>query len=123
MADRPYVMIMEANQLAANARKTLIFNVGSSEQIEVYSFQQQSTGTFSIEDIYDSDGNQYTNASPSTPIPSAFIPDVSDENNGLITLVQPIIIPPNHNFKVDIIDTSGSQNTITLVFNVFIRRV
>ncbi len=114
MADVSFVLLLEAFQLAANGSTTLSYTVPPQEKLTIFDLFFDSTGAFNITGIRDSTGRQYTNASPSTEIPSAVLKDGATANIGMNPFIKPLEVPGSVTIYIDVEDSSGAQNTITL---------
>lgn len=116
MARFPYFLVKQVT-LGANGTGTMTHIVPNSEALEVHELRQKSTGLFGFTDIRTTDGVHMTNASPTIEIDSDFFADVQDENNGMKTLFEPLVIKGGITLYIDVEDLSGSSNEVTLVFS------
>lgn len=113
-----YPYILELNSVVgSNSSATLTYPMPNNETLQLMDIGFVATGAFSITDIRDSTGKHYTNASPSNPILSTQIQDTRNAFLSLKQFVIPIVLDGGKTFYVDVLDTSGAQNTIRLIFN------
>lgn len=115
MAEFPYLLVLEST-LAGNGTGTVSYTLPQGEELELTQMRFQSTGTFNITDIRDSSGNHMTNASPAVEIPSAVMQPGNQAFRSLGDFTTPFLINQGKTFYVDLEDSSGSSNTVTLVF-------
>ena len=111
----PYILVLEAT-LAGNGTGTVMYTLPQNEKMELSQLRFASTSTFNITDIRDSSGNHMTNASPAVEIPSSVIQPGNQAFRSLGDFIVPFVIDQGKTFYVDLEDSSGSSNTITLVF-------
>jgi hypothetical protein len=115
MATFPFLLVLEA-VLVAGGTGTVSYPIPSGETLELDELVFQSTGVFNVSDIRDSNGNHFTNASLTTEIPSVVLASGANNNNALKRFPIPIEIKGSTIFYVDLEDSSGAGNTVTLVF-------
>lgn len=111
MATYPFIIELDAT-IAANGTTTLNYNVGPNEQIDVHEFRFDSTGTFGINDIRDNQGNHFTNATPTNPIPSINLQDAALSTIGIKQFPIPLTIKGSTALQIEVKDSSGSSNTV-----------
>ncbi|RLI86447.1 MAG: hypothetical protein DRP01_04235 [Archaeoglobales archaeon] len=114
MPERPYLWV-ESVDLAANGRGTVMFAQDANEEFHVNRIWFESTGAFAIESIRDGTGQYYTNASPDTPIPSTMLDLPQTTNGGIGKMPIELTILPAVALYIDLVDTSGSANTVKVV--------
>ena len=103
--------------LAGNAQGTAQYTVPVGEQLTLKDMVFSSTGAFSITNIRDASGKSYTNASPTTPIPSTIFPSGGNNNNSIKGFDPELVIEGGNILYIDVVDSSGSANTINIVFS------
>jgi hypothetical protein len=121
MPDNPYFCILETT-LAGNASGTLSYQVPANMELTIRGWRQVSTGAFNLTGVRDSQGLYYTNASASVEIPSSYIADLADGNNGLKDFPMSLVIEGGTIIYIDVEDTSGAGNTVTIVLDGIMTR-
>ncbi len=116
MATRPYLLLLQSI-MAGNGTGTVSYPVPSGEYLTVEQLVFQSTGAFWITDIRDSEGNHYTNASQAVGIPSAVLASSANNNNAVEVLAEPLAIQGGGILYIDLLEKSGSGNTVTLLLS------
>ena len=101
--------------VTANSTATLSHQVAGNQQYDISQVLLRSTGAFDVLGIRDSLGNQYTNAGSGNGISEVFFDDVANANNTLKSLPLPIVVGNAVTFFIDVIDTSGSENTVEML--------
>ncbi|KKN10110.1 hypothetical protein LCGC14_1039930 [marine sediment metagenome] len=99
----------------ASGTGTLTYTVSQDEELDLMEIFHAATGAFQINDIRDSVGFHYTNASANNPISSALIAQGANEYNHLGKLPVPINVKGGSTIYFDVQDTSTSSNTIRLI--------
>jgi hypothetical protein len=114
MAARSFIYT-DSVSVSGNASGTIVIAQGATEKGEIRSIIFDSTGAFQIEEIRDSSGTPYTNASSADPIPSTLLKASTNMTTGKIDLPVPIALSPNLILYITVKDTSGSSNTIRFI--------
>lgn len=114
MAQYPYLVNLSV-VVGANEQATLTHSLSNTEELTIVGIRQQSTGAFSITNIRNSDGMAYTNANFNNPIEGGFISDAANQFNGLQEFPIPLVVGKGMTLFFDLLDTSGSGNTIRIV--------
>jgi len=122
MADFPFLVVLQV-ALTGNGTGSVSYSVTTQEALEIVELYQKSTGTFNVTDIRTSDGQHYTNASSVVPIPSDFFADVEDGYNAKPALPIPIVLSGGGVVYIDLLDTSGVANTVTILLRCIRRFV
>jgi len=112
--DFPFFVVLEVD-LSGNGTGSVSYSVTTQEELEIVELYQQSTGTFNVTDIRGSDGQHYSNASSVVPIPGAFFADVGDGYNPKPELPIPIRLSGGGVIYIDLLDTSGVANKVTIL--------
>lgn len=115
MSDRPFQLIMNT-VLAASGAGSLSFQIDTNTKLKLNGFVFTATAAFSITGIRDSDGTLYSNASPSNPILSTMIQNATNSNRSADSFLQDLVIDGGKTFYIDLLDTSGAQNTVRMLF-------
>jgi hypothetical protein len=110
----PFWVKLEAT-LTANGTGTLSYNIDPSEEWEFLDWLWTSTGTFEITGIRASNGINFSNVLSTNTIPSTLLPKGADDNHALRGFPVPMRIKENNILYIDIVDTSGSGNTVEVV--------
>lgn len=114
MAEIPYLELAQV-VLAANGTGTFSQPIPNTQKLSLKEWVYSSTGAFQVTGIRDSSGRNYTNASPSIPIPSALLPSAANNFNAIHWFEPELVIPGNIILYIDFKDTSGAGNTINLL--------
>jgi len=101
--------------VVADGTGTLTYTVSQDEEFELVEMFHAATGVFQINDIRDSVGFHYTNASANNPIPSTLIAQGANEYNHLGKFPVPIKVSGGSTIYFDVEDTSSSGNVIRLI--------
>lgn len=112
----PYAIPLNA-VLAGNGSISLIYSVPQDWKLYIKEWFWTSTGVFRINDIRDSRGVHFTNASQSVPILSTFLRNPGNSNIALDDFMLPITIDGGNTIYIDITDTSAGANTVNAVLN------
>lgn len=113
MANIPFIINLQET-IGANSTGTLSYQVATNEDFTVKEWRQDSTGGFSISRIYDSRGNNYTNANSTERMTQAIIADVDDANNGFKSPPIDLEIPGGTTLYFDVRDDSGASNVVSI---------
>lgn len=117
MAKRvPFFLVLEA-VLAGNGTGSVSYSVPPSEQLLLAEMVFVATGAFNITNIRTSDGLANTNATPAIEIPSTVMQNGANSNRGIKEFAEPLLVNGSITVYVDLEDSSGAGNTVTLVFN------
>jgi len=111
--ERPYVLI-GATTLSANARGTIRFAMGLSEEFNGVRIWAKSAGDFRIEGIRDNTGLDYTNASVDTPIHRDMLKLTQITGEGIGELPIPLYIAPGKSIDFSLLDVSGASNLVRI---------
>lgn len=114
MAEIPYLELASV-VLTANGTGTFSQPIPNTQQLSIAEWAYSSTGAFQITGIRTSDGRNYTNASPSVPIPSALLPSGANNFNAIHNFIPELVIPGNVILYIDFKDTSAAPNTVNLL--------
>lgn len=102
--------------LGAGGSGTLQINIGGGEKARMQRFYVTSTAGFNITAIRTSTSTPYGDMSPSSPLPSSML-NVAGGLNGVgETLDPPLEIDGPLTLNIDVVDTSGAANTVTIAF-------
>lgn len=115
----PYVIPLNA-VLAGNASISLQYSVPQAWTLDIKEWFWTSTGVFRINDILDSRGVHYTNASQSIPILSTFLRNPGNSNISFDDFMLPLHVNGGDTIFIQITDTSGGGNTINCVLNTVV---
>lgn len=115
MAKKPFLYV-DTVTLAGNGSGTWTVNIGAGETARFRKMRYASTGAFSITGIRDSSNNPFGNAAPNEPLRSTLLTKVTDTVEGLNMFDPMIEIVGPRAFNIDLLDTSGAGNTVTLGF-------
>lgn len=116
MPSYPFLLVLET-ALNANGVGTVSYQVSPMETLTLTGLVFASTGTFNITSIRDSGGRQYTNATATVEIPSSVIPSGANANNAIWEFPTPMVIEKGNSLIIELEDSSGSGNTVTLIAN------
>lgn len=116
MAEIPYLELASVT-LTANGVGTFSQPVPNTQQLSLREWVFSSTGVFQITGIRTSDGRNYTNASPSVPIPSAVLPSGANNFNAIHQFIPELVVPGNVILYIDFKDTSGAGNVVNLLLS------
>lgn len=114
MIEIPYLELASV-VLTANGTGTFSQPIPNTQQLSIREWVFSATGAFQLTGIRTSDGRNYTNASPSVPIPSALLPSAANNFNALHNFIPELIIPGNIILYIDFKDTSAAPNTVNLL--------
>lgn len=114
MAEIPYLELASV-VLTANGTGTFSQPVPNTQTLSIREWVFTSLGLFQITGIRTSDGRNYTNASPSVPIPSAVLPSGSNNFNAIHSFIPELVIPGNVILYIDFKDISAAPNTVNLL--------
>lgn len=114
MAEIPYLELASV-VLTANGTGTFSQPIPNTQQLSIREWVYSSTGTFQVTGIRTSDGRNYTNASPSVPIPSSVLPGAANNFNSIHAFIPELVIPGNVILYIDFKDTSAAPNTVNLL--------
>lgn len=112
----PYLIIME-EVLAANAGGTATFQGSTQESFILKELVFVSTGAFNVTGVRIGTSRNLTNADQTTEIPSTILQSGLNAFRGIREFMADMVIRGGEIFSVDLEDTSGAGNTVTLVFN------
>lgn len=101
--------------LAANASGSLNLPVSAGEKARFKRAQFIATGVFQINDIRDSSGQRYSNASTNDPIPSTALNDAATDFSGISRFEPPLELEGPLQLLFDILDTSAAPNTVRVI--------
>lgn len=114
MAEIPYLELASV-VLTANGTGTFSQPVPNTQTLSIREWVFTSLGLFQITGIRTSDGRNYTNASPSVPIPSAVLPSGANNFNAIHSFIPELVIPGNVILYIDFKDISAAPNTVNLL--------
>jgi len=115
-SEAPYLLYLET-ALTSNGTATLSYSVPPSEDLSIVEFTFSSTGAFGITNLRNSNGRIYSNTSSAKYIPSAHLALGNTNQQRFYQLVVPLLIRGSEQLIVELIDTSGSANTVKLTLN------
>lgn len=117
MTTIPYLVTIPIS-VSSNQIGNGSFNVPQNWKLELRSMYAQSTGAFDITNITSNDGTQYSNATQSTPLDGSFF-DPTNVNQGDSPSLLPTLLEleGGSSIQVQIKDTSGSTNTVKVMFS------
>lgn len=116
MADYPFILLLEET-IAASSPGTLHYQAGPREEIHLKRWLQVATSTFNVTDIRVNGSVHFTNANTVKEIPSTFIPTPANDYNTLPGFEIDLVIPKGGRLDIDVEDTSGSSNVVTLALS------
>ena len=111
---RPY-LLTDSVALSANGSGELTFRVGANEHFEGHKIAFVKTSTFSITTIKNDSGLPFTNADTDDPITSTLLPTTITDQNNPIEFDAVLVIEKNDALTIQVLDTSGSSNTLRAV--------
>ena len=114
--ERPYQFVDKV-VLAGNGRGSAQFQTGGLQDFTAHEIWIKSTGAVSHENLRDTAGMQYANASVDKPILSTMLNKPQTEGGGFYEFKVPLYLGPDMILYIDLFDTSGSSNTIYLLIN------
>lgn len=114
MTEIPYLELASV-VLTANGTGTFSQPVPNTQTLSIREWVFTSLGLFQITGIRTSDGRNYTNASPSVPIPSAVLPSGANNFNAIHSFIPELVIPGNVILYIDFKDISAAPNTVNLL--------
>jgi len=103
--------------LAASGQGTFAFPVPQGQTLNVDEMVFTSTGAWQLVGLSNSNGLQYTNATPAAGIPSVNLSNGANNNNNIRDFKPDLVIKGGEQLLVTILDTSVAPNTVNLVFN------
>lgn len=114
MPTYPFFLVLEV-ALAASGTGTVSYTVSKQERLEISRLLHESTGIFNVTDIRNSNGLHYTNASALEELPGAMLADVTDDYNAIGEFPIPLVVAGGETIYIDLEDSSGAGNTVTIV--------
>lgn len=114
MARFPFLAVLE-KALAANGSGSVEYTVPTGESMEIYGVMNTATGSFDITDIRDTKGIHYSNASAAAGVPNTFLPTAQTNYVNAGDFREPIKLEGGVTIIIDLLDTSGAVNTVTLL--------
>lgn len=102
--------------LAANAVGNLSFAVPQNWLVHIRQWWFVSTGIFRINQLQDSTGVNFTNATQSVPIPSTFLQTPANGNLAIRDLLGSLDLDGGKTLIMQVQDTSGAGNTISSIW-------
>jgi len=114
MGVRPF-WFTDTISVAANGSTTAVIPISEGETMRLRRVQFISTSTFNITGLKDASGNPFSNASASDPIPSTTLNNAATNFSGISNFNPPLEIKGPGSLNFDILDTSGSTNTVRVV--------
>lgn len=112
----PFLLILQS-ALTANGTGTMSYSVPPAEDLYIYEWYFTGTGAFSITNVRNSNGRIYSNTSSAIAIPSTMLAMGNTTVQRFNQLVAPLKISGSEQLLIDIIDTSGSGNTVRMLAN------
>lgn len=103
--------------LGANGRGTITLQAGEGDAFVLRNVQYRSTGAFRILRVRTSGGREYLSDQSGSGIPSSFFDDTVYFVTENERLEPPIMINPAEILYIDIQDTSGSSNTVSVLLS------
>jgi len=116
MSDFPFLHVLETS-LGANGTGTISLIVPNSEKLIVHGLRFVSTAGFNVTDIRTTDGKHYTNASNAVEIPSSMLGNAANGNNTILEFKTPLIVQGGLSLTIDLEDSSGSANSVTMLLD------
>lgn len=121
MARLPFSIPFE-EALASGGTITFEYQAPTNQQYEIHGLMYVSTGGFDITDLYDSEGNRFTNATVSNGIDSGLLLSGGDDNNGINPFSEMFVLEGGRSIHIQIQNTSLAANTVNMVlFGILIR--
>lgn len=102
--------------LGANGRGTITLQAGEGDAFVLRNMQFRSTGAFRILRMRTSGGREYISDQQGSGIPNSFFDPTLYYVNANETLDPPVVINPSEILYLDVQDTSGSSNTVSVLF-------
>lgn len=102
--------------LGANSRGTLVLQGGEGETITLNKIFFNSTGSFVVLRMRTSGGSDYISDQNGNGIQSQFFTPNVSPSEGVNTFTVSIDIAPAELLYVEVQDTSGSNNTVSVLF-------
>lgn len=113
---RPF-FLTDTVVVAASSTGVATFTTPTNEEFEADSLLIVATSNaFNIETMQDESGQGYTNADSVNPLTGTMFPIAQTNLRQPLALPAPLQIRPNGTFNVTLRDTSGSENTIRIMF-------
>lgn len=116
MPSIPYMAILQV-VLGANSTGTMTYQIPVNEALHIKQLEVQSTGTFIIYDIRNSQGYHFTNASQAIGILNTFIQPGNNANAAFNQFMNELLVDKGSSIYFDVKDTSGAGNTVNLLLN------
>lgn len=114
MARFPFLVVLK-KALAANGSGSVEYTVPTGESMEIYGVMNTATGGFFLTDVRDTKGIHYSNASAAVGVPDTFLPTAQTNYVNTGDFREPINLEGGVTIIIDLLDTSGAVNTVTLL--------
>lgn len=102
--------------LGANGRGTITLQAGEGDAFVLRNMTFRSTGAFVVLRLRTSGGREYISDQVGTGIPNTFFTPTNFDIAEVERLEPPIVINPSEILYLDLQDTSGASNTISVLF-------
>lgn len=102
--------------LGANGRGTITLQAGEGDAFTLRMVQFRSTGAFRVLRMRTSGGREYISDQQGSGIPNTFFTPTNYDVVEAERLEPPITINPSEILYLDIQDTSGATNTVSVLF-------
>jgi len=106
--------------LTANGVGNLSFSVPQNWILHIRQWWFTSTGIFRINQLQDSTGVNYTNATQSIPIPSTFLQNPGNAFIAHNSFLSPIDLDGGKSIIIQVQDTSVAGNTVSALLNCLV---
>lgn len=112
----PYELFLQS-VLTAGGSGTMSYQLPPSQTLELDEFVWTSTGIFNLVGLRNGNGLQFTNATPSNPIPSTMLGNAANNFNLIRDFKPNLVIKGGDTLYIDVIDTSIAANTVKILIN------
>src|SRR5438045_4084118 len=108
-------LIPLSKALAGYGQGTLSYSVPQNAVLHLQGWQWKATAGFNVIGFGDNTGIQFTTATQTEPIDSAFLPVAATPNDFLFNLPMIIDLIGGYQVIINLLDTSGNNNTVKLL--------
>jgi len=122
MASRWFMGVAQVT-LAALQTAPLRFQNSQTQRFVIKRLKQESTGIFNINSILASNGDNYSNCTPSSPLNGQVLNDVGAAMNTQPDLPDAIVLDGNESITFDIVDTSNAGNVVRIYMEGYLENL
>lgn len=112
----PYQLLAQIS-LTASGQGTFTYPVPQGQKLNIDEMVFTSTGIFNLVGLSNSNGLQYTNATPAQGIPSANFANGANNFNAIKDFRPDLVINGGEQLIITVLDTSVAINVIKLLLN------